>query len=111
MSAPLHDTAKLRVGTVVQIALELADKQTGKPCWWKRFAVVTKVRGAFHFTALTLKLNPDFDKDIREISLSDDEDRERRQVVTILPEPWPQGVVAMHMKGLAMRWFIPEAED
>lgn len=109
MSAPLHDTAKLRVGTVVQIAVELTDK-TGQPYWWKRFAVVTDIHNIFRFTALTLKLNPDFDKDVRDIGLYDD-DTDRRQVVTILPEPWPQGVAAMHMKGLALRWFSPEAED
>lgn len=105
MTSPLTSTEGLRVGMVVQIAVEMSDKISGQPYWWKRFAAVTEVQGSRYFTALTLKMNPDPDKDLRTIRVSPragDPDLprrgERREIVTILPEPWPQGVAAMHMK-------------
>lgn len=99
-TAPLKTTEGLRLGDVVQIAVQLEDKITGQPFWWRRFACVVWLP-AFspvgsmrtRFRALTLKMRPD-EKDLREISLA-----EERQVVTWLPEDrWPQGVTAMRMK-------------
>lgn len=110
MTAPILTTERLKVGTVVQISVELEDKQTGAPYWWKRFAVVTRLAGTFSFEALTLKLHPDIEKDTRVMFLRPTAE-DRREVVTILPEPWPQGVTATWMNALARRWFVPDAED
>lgn len=104
MTDPLTSTERLKVGMVVQIAVEMADKVTGQPYWWKRFAAVVEVKGLHHFDALTLKMHPDPEKDLRRIraaGASSSDAHERREIVTILPEPWPQGVVAMHMKLVA----------
>lgn len=98
--APLTTTEGLRLGDVVQIAVQLTDKQTGQPYWWKRFACVTWLPGLSpagrargHFRALTLKMRPE-ERDLRDIDLG-----EENQVVTKLDEDrWPQGVVAMRMK-------------
>ena len=101
-SAPITTTASLKLGDVVQIAVQLQDKSSGRPFWWRRFACVTrlpiKTRALTGvnpiFEALTLKLHPDEDKDRRHIDLTDE-----NQVVTIVPEAsWPQGVVAIRMK-------------
>lgn len=109
--APLKDTSTLTAGDVVQIAVKLQDKITGQDFWWKRFAVVVSKHVGFarpgqghrllrRFTALTLKMHPDFDKDLREIDLSEED-----VIVTKLePERYPQGVVAMRLKALALGW-------
>lgn len=114
VGVPLSDTEGLQLGDVVQIAVQLTDKQTGQPFWWKRFACVVSLelvaqRSGFQtgpnkpirrrqFGAVTLKLHPDPDKDWRKISLEDP-----ANVVTYLPpESWPQGVVAMRMKLIAL---------
>lgn len=108
--APLETTEDLRIGDVVQVAVQLTDKQTGQPYWWKRFACVTELpnsrarqagRGRT-FRALTLKMQIDPGKDHRVIDLTED-----RQVVTKIPEDrWPQGVIAMRMKWIH-RGLIP----
>ncbi len=107
--APLKDTSTLAAGDVVQIAVKLKDKMTGQDFWWKRFAVVVTKHIGFsrpgqerrplrQFTALTLKMHPDFDKDLREIDLSEED-----TIVTKLePERYPQGVIAIRMKYLAL---------
>lgn len=93
--ARLMTSAGLEIGDVVQVAVELTDKQTGSPFWWKTFRVVTGIANARWVSVLTLKMHPDFERDHREIDIEKD-------VVTFLPEPkWPQGVAAMHMKLLA----------
>ena len=99
---PITDAASLRAGDVVQIAVKLTDKQTGMPFWWKRFACVVGVpRSGYKRTliyALTLKMQIDMEKDLREIDLEDD-----KQIVTYLPEDqWPQGVIAMRMKAITL---------
>lgn len=110
-TAPLKDISGLKVGDVVQIAVELEDRQRGGTFWWKRFAVVTwlpkfspsgRARGRFH--ALSLKMQIDPARDLREIDLSDE-----RQVVTWLPpDTHPQGVRAMWMKALTLGHFRTE---
>jgi hypothetical protein len=104
---PLTDTENLKLGDVVQISVQLKDKETGNPFWWRRFACVVKLRrgarnGRTHstmFWALTLKMHPDMERDLREIDLTEEL---HRQVVTTVPEDrWPQGVVAMRMKLIA----------
>ena len=102
--APMTSNDGLKVGDVVQIAVMLQDKTTGQSFWWKRFAVVTRLLGRRHFEALTLKMHPDMDKDVRMVSFATD-DKERPQVVTRLREPWPQGVAAMWMS-LAAKGII-----
>lgn len=92
--------------------MQLTDTKTRDTFWWKRFACVvelprsarSRIIGVPHrgytFMALTLKLRPDMDKDLREVDLRD---RDRPQVVTYLPEErWPQGVVAIRMKLIAL---------
>ena len=98
--APMTSNDGLKVGDVVEIAVMLQDKTTGQSFWWKRFAVDTRLVGKRILEALTLKMHPDMDKDLRMVSYALD-DKERPQVVTRLREPWPQGVAAMHMKLLA----------
>lgn len=110
--APLVTTEGLKVGDVVQIAVQLQDKMTGEAFWWKRFAVITRLPRAHlrhrmhYFMALTLKMHPDLETDLREINLVTDE-KSRPQVVTKLEEPYPQGVSACLMKALAMGWVVP----
>lgn len=107
-NAPLRTTEGLHPGDVVQIAVQLEDRQTGGTFWWKRFAAVVQVHNRRRFMALTLKLHPDPDKDLREVDLSE---RMEQQVVTILPERiWPQGVAACHMKALAKGWIKIERD-
>lgn len=87
---------QLSIGDVVQISVQLRDRQTGHEFWWKRFACVLSVGKPWHqeFSALTLKMQVDPQKDVRTISLDDE-----NQVVELLPEDkWPQGVIAMRMK-------------
>lgn len=101
-NAPLVTTEGLRPGDVVQIAVQLTDRATGSPFWWKRFACVVKVHNRRRFDALTLRMRPDLDKDLREVDLAE---RMEQQVVTLLPERvYPQGVSAMKMKALALGW-------
>ena len=96
-NVPLTTAENLKVGDVVQIAVQLRDKTTGQDFWWKRFAAVVRHNNSKHFEALTLKMHVDMDKDLRIIDLRSD-----KQVVTWLPpEQWPQGVSAMHMKLVA----------
>lgn len=90
------DLSQINVGDVVQVSVQLRDRQTGNDFWWKRFACVLTVGKPWRqeFTALTLKMQIDPDKDVRIISLDDE-----KQVVELLPEDkWPQGVIAMRMK-------------
>ena len=92
----------LKVGDVVQIAVQLVDDH-GRPYWWRRFAVVRRLIGNRAFESVNLKMNPNLDQndwrqcDVRTIHYGTDA-KERPQVVTKLREPWPQGVAAMHMK-------------
>ena len=108
--APLVTTETLNVGDVVQISVHLQDRSDrSKWFWWKRFACVTRVRNRRSFDALTLKMRPDMDTDLRTVDLAQDGDRP--QVVTRLDESrWPQGVVAMRMKLLA-RGMIKLGKD
>lgn len=103
MADRLLTTEPLRVGDIVQVAVELTDKVTGAPFWWRRFAaVMRKPRNRQFVEVLTLKLKPDMVKDLREIDLAKD-------VVTKL-DVIPQGVAAMHVKLLALR-VIPVPDD
>lgn len=97
-TAPLLTAASLKVGDVVQIAVQLQDKITRADFWWRRFAVVydLHLRDIMRFEALTLKLQPDMGKDLREIDLRTS--LERQVVMWLPPERWPQGVIAMHTK-------------
>ncbi len=113
--APMVSTEGLKVGDVVQIAVQLLDRDTQKPFWWKRFAVVMSIprrlgRPSHRFQALTLKMHPDLDADLREVEFGTDANA-RPQVVTKLPEPWPQGVAAMHMKLLAQGIIKLEGDE
>ena len=91
----LTTTEGLKRGDVVVVAVELQDKQTGAPYWWKRFCTVHQQPVTRRYVELlTLKMRPD-DRDLRTVDILQD-------VVTLLPEAeWPQGVVAMRMKLIA----------
>lgn len=105
--APLVDTTDLRLADVVQISVRLTDVVTGQPYWWRRFACITRLGGSRRtLKALTLKLCPDMDKDLRVIDLHDSD-----QVVIKIPEErWPEGVVAIRMK-LLMQGHIKLSDD
>lgn len=94
---PLTSTEGLAPGDVVMVAVELRDKTTGNPYWWKRFCcVVDKPHNRRFVTLLTLKMRPE-ERDLREVDVTKD-------VVTKLPEEqWPQGVIAMRMKLIMQR--------
>lgn len=107
-NVPIASMSELRVGDVVQVATMFDEPGQGSR-WWKRFVVVLKIHSKWsnEFTGLNLKMRPnldpdDFKSDVKRIGLAVDY-KNRPQVVTKLPEPWPQGVAAMHMKLLAQR--------
>lgn len=114
-SVPLYDNTTLKVGDVVQVAVQLKDKHDGSLFWWKRFAVVMRRPGKYYIEVLTLKLHPDMDRDLRVLDLqppsggAKSREQDRPQIVTRLEEPWPQGVAATHMALLARR--IIKLED
>lgn len=84
----------LKPGDVVTCAVELTDKSTGAPFWWTTFRCILDVpdKGGRYCRLLSLKMNPDPDRDIREVDIQKD------VVCYIPPENWPQGVIAMRMK-------------
>lgn len=94
MSERLEDSRDLRPGDVCLVAVELRDKNTGQPYWWKRFVCVLKPlrRNA---EMLTLKMHIDAAKDIRMVDFTQD------VVTKVEPDSWPQGVIAMRMKWIA----------
>lgn len=106
-TAPLTTTRDLKVGDVLVVARQLADKRTGDPFWWKSFRVVLKPpinRRIVH--VMTLKMHPEPDKDFWDVDLTDD-----KNVVTLLPEDMqPQGVIAMRMKHILSGLIKLEAE-
>lgn len=94
--APLKTTEHLRVGDVVQIAVQGTDRDTGVPFWWRRFAAVLDKpsHGDRMFLAGTLKMRFDKTKDARVVKVGDPE-----VIVTLLPERmWPAGVIAARLK-------------
>lgn len=97
MSERLTSTTGLAPGDVVVVAVELRDKTTGQPYWWKRFCcVIGKPLNRRYVTLLTLKMRPE-ERDMRDVDVTKD-------VVTKLPEDqWPQGVVAMRTKLIMQR--------
>ena len=107
----IEDARDLKPGDVLVIDVTLTDRVTGQDRIWRRYACVLEralnlwvvpvsVAGGYskyHFTAMTLKMQIDEKKDIREINL-----REERERCYLLPEDkWPQGVIAMRMKWIA----------
>lgn len=92
MSDRITTTKGLKPGDVLNVAVELLDKVTKAPFWWRSFRVVTQVSGPNHVQVMTLKMHIDPDKDEREIDI-------RKDVVYVLAEEQlPQGVIAMRMK-------------
>lgn len=94
--APLTSTLGLSAGDVCLVAVNLIDRTTGNPFWWKRWTCVLEApHNSRYVDLLTLKMDVDIDKDVRTVDVTKD-------VVTRLPEArWPQGVVAMRMKWIA----------
>lgn len=87
----ITNSDNIKPGTVVQVAVQLEDKTTGQPYWWRRFGVVCQRSNGPYLWIMTLKLSVDPDKDFREVNLDKD-------VVTIvLDDQLPQGVKAMLM--------------
>lgn len=94
MSDRLDDARGLRPGDVCMVAVQLRDRTTGQPYWWKRFVCVLRPMSR-HCEMLSLKMHIDPDKDVRMVDFTQD-------VVTKVEEnDWPQGVVAMRMKWIA----------
>ncbi len=92
MADRITTTEGLKLGDVLLVAVELTDKVTGAPFWWRRFCTVMAVSNARWATLMTLKLHIDPDKDVREVDFSKD-------VVTPVHEyQMPQGVAAIFMK-------------
>lgn len=91
----LTTTQGLKAGDIVMVSVELTDKTTGSPFWWRRFCAVYQtpwVSSPWHVEVLTLKLHVDMHKDLREVDL-------RKDVVTRVDvASQPQGVSAMLMK-------------
>jgi hypothetical protein len=95
MSDRLTSARDLRAGDVCIVAVQLKDKTTGQPFWWKRFVAVLKPMKR-HAEMLTLKMHIDPDKDVRLVDFDQD-------VVTKVEEDaWPQGVLAMRMKWITL---------
>lgn len=94
MGDRLHNTEGLKAGDVVMVAVQLSDKVTGAPFWWKRFAVIYRTPRRVQAWAqmLTLKLHIDMNKDLREV------DFEKDVVTRVEEHAMPQGVAAMFMK-------------
>lgn len=114
--APLVDASQLKVGDVVQIAVQRVDRVHGGHYWQKRFAVVTKIgRRRKTIDVLNLKMHPNLELFVKgtdnfqglEFAVSP---WGEPQVVTKLKEPWPQGVAAMHMKMLTLGIIQPGDE-
>lgn len=107
--APLADASSLRVGDVVQIAVQKEDRLRGGIYWWKRFAVVARIgRRGRRIDVINLKMRPNLEPGVSgtdvliglEFATSP---WGEPQVITKLAEPWPQGVAAMHMKYIALK--------
>ena len=103
----IRDTDMCKPGDVLLVAIQLTDKQTGQPFWWKSFRCVMRVTSSRFATLLHLKMHPDLDKDVREVDFHEGAGNHMgegvRQVIEWLPEEaWPQGVVAMRMKQIAL---------
>ena len=92
----IENALLLNPGDVCVVAVELKDKQTGNPYWWKRFACVLDIGNRRYAAMLTLKLHPDIDKDVRDVDVTQD------VVMRLSEDSWPQGVVAMRMKHIAL---------
>ena len=100
MSAPIVDGSELEFGDVVQIAVQRSDGR-----WWRRFAIVMRVHKG-RIDTLNLKMRPNLEPFVRGTDWSMDMDITRTfwgepQIITKLPEPWPQGVTAMYTKLMA----------
>lgn len=97
---PLATTDGLKPGDVLMVAVQLADKRTGDPYWWRSFRCVLEVHNRLMATTVLLKLQPDLDKDVRDLPFGTSD---QRLVIEYLPEHrWPQGVVAMRMKHISL---------
>ena len=96
----LTRTEGLKPGDVLMVAVELRDRTTGQPFWWKRFACVRSLAGRDHAELLSLKMYIDPDKDLRIV------DFDRDVVTWVPPETWPQGVIAMRTKWIT-KGLIP----
>lgn len=99
MGARITHTDQMRAGCVALVAVELVDRETKAPYWWRRFVYVTAVLGPNHFEGVTLKLNLDYDRDWRDIDI-------RKDVVEIVEnDRLPAGVSAILMKHFAKGTF------
>lgn len=87
----LESTTGLVPGDVVIVAVQMRATGGGH-YWWRRFCCVLQVTAKRHALLLSLKMQIDEDRDIREVDFT-------RDVVEKIEEhAWPQGVTAMRMK-------------
>lgn len=94
MSERLTRADDLAAGDICIVAVQLTDRTTGQPYWWKRFVAVLSAR-RYHAEMLTLKMQIDPEKDLRMVDFTQD------VVTKVEPDAWPQGVQAMRMKWIA----------
>lgn len=104
MGDRLTSAENLKPGDVCLVAVELRDKSTGQPYWWKRFVCVLDAQRR-QAIMLTLKMQIDTEKDLRVVDFGKD-------VVTQLSEAeWPQGVIAMRMKWIMKGLIKVDGDD
>ena len=99
MGDRITSTEGLKPGDVLLVSVQLTDKTTGAPFWWKTFRVVLEVSNRSWARLLTLRLEIDPEKDEREVDFRKD------VVVPVLEHQMPPGVAAMFMKHLARGAF------
>lgn len=108
MSEPIKSFAEAPEGTVVLVAKPMVEKGTGREYWWRFFAVVVDVpdrpwnKEKLTGVVLILKINSDLDRDKVAVSLGERTNPKtgdnRPVILTVVAEPWPQGVSASYMK-------------
>lgn len=99
MGDMIRSTEGLTEGDVLLVAVQLSDKVSGAPFWWRRFCVVLRISNSTWATLMTLKMTIDPDRDVREVDFTKD-------VITVVDEhQMPQGVAAMYMKHLTLGKF------
>ena len=94
MSDRLLTTEGVTPGTIVMVSVELTDRTTGAPFWWRRFAAVDSVVNIRFARLVTMKLHHDPDKDVRDVDFTKD------VVVPVLEHQMPPGIAAIHVKML-----------
>lgn len=109
------DARELKGGDVIMVKVWLRDKEDREKIFpWRRFAcVITTPRGRSRVPTLNLKAVLDMDRDVRDIQLdgSNGPGQGSDEVYLVPEDKWPQGVVAMRMKYIALGYVKLESGD